>query len=211
MSVDYFNANVYSAAAPGGACCVGLLFGMQPCFSGSLFWSVCAEGLLIVVPNGTKSGWVGGWLRALALCPSGPSCCFWCCDPIMSLLRNDLPMVCWAARRHLIGFGQSSSVSSTSQPTWMSSSSFWWKLYLHKHANWPLTHHLVRLFMASMSHTALRLRRQHVQHWFYDPPVPVFVLPGSVCERVPASGRRVKQRRPALALQTTPGALTSPV
>lgn len=65
MSVDYFNANVYSAAAPRGACCVGLLFGMQPCFSGSLFWSVCAEGLLIGVPDGTKSGWlvVGGCVR----------------------------------------------------------------------------------------------------------------------------------------------------
>lgn len=64
------------------------------------------------------------------------------------------------------------------------------------------------LFMASKSHTALSLRRRCVRQWFYVPPVPVFVLPGSFCERVPASGRRAKQRRPALALQTTPGALT---
>lgn len=70
MSVDYFNANVYSAAAPGGACCVGLLFGPQPTFQWVIvFWSVCAEGLLIGVPDGTKtawvwaSWWVGGCVR----------------------------------------------------------------------------------------------------------------------------------------------------
>lgn len=111
MSVDYFNANVYSAAAPSGACCVGLLFGTQPCFSGSLFWSVCAEGLLIVVPDGTKSGWVGRWVRACVR----KRCVrlvhrvvfLWCvcCDPIPNLLRDGLPMICWTARRKFIGLG----------------------------------------------------------------------------------------------------------
>lgn len=90
-------------------CCVGLLFGTQPCFSGSLFWSVCAEGLLIVVPDGTKSGWVGRWVRA---CASVVSVwfivlCFYdvCCDPIPNLLRGGLPMKCWTARRKFIGLG----------------------------------------------------------------------------------------------------------
>lgn len=45
---------------------------------------------------------------------------------------------------------------------------------------------------------------------FYVPPVPVFVLPGSVFDGVPPSDRCAKQRRSALALQTTPGALTKP-
>lgn len=45
---------------------------------------------------------------------------------------------------------------------------------------------------------------------FYVPPVPVFVLPGSVFDGVPPSDRSAKQRRSALALQTTPGALTKP-
>lgn len=113
MSVDYFNANVYSAAAPSGACCVGLLFGTQPCFSGSLFWSVCAEGLLIVVPDGTKSGWVGRWVVAcVRACASVVSVwfivlCFYgvCCDPIPNLLRVGLPMNCWTAQRKFIGLG----------------------------------------------------------------------------------------------------------
>lgn len=46
---------------------------------------------------------------------------------------------------------------------------------------------------------------------FYVPPVPVFVLPGSVSDGVPPSDRCAKQRRSALALQTTSGALTIPV
>lgn len=44
---------------------------------------------------------------------------------------------------------------------------------------------------------------------FYVPPVPVFVQPGSVSDRVPPSDRCSKQWRSALTLQTTPGALTA--
>lgn len=46
---------------------------------------------------------------------------------------------------------------------------------------------------------------------FIFPLVPVFVLPGSVSDGVPPSDWCAKQWRSALALQTTPGALTSPV
>lgn len=44
---------------------------------------------------------------------------------------------------------------------------------------------------------------------FYVPPVPVFVLPGSVSDGVPPSDWCTKQWRSALTLQTTPGALLS--
>lgn len=52
MSVDYFNANVYSAAGGSQRSAVRrVVIWNAAMFTGSLFWSVCAVGLLIAVPG----------------------------------------------------------------------------------------------------------------------------------------------------------------